>query len=231
MRKLRQLDLSFVTSRRKVRRRAARSGVPHRVRPLHCHRHPVHITLRRAQLLPSLREQSLFLAIRGALSRTARSWFRVLHFSVQADHVHMIVEAGDKPSLCRGTTGLAVRVARAINRALGRRGAVWSGRYHARALGTPREVRNGLVYVLMNHRKHASVRLLARHAFDVCSSRGGSTGGPDHRIPGHRCPPTRLLSWLPRPGSRERGGSATASFGRKNRRRATIGRPDIPNSE
>src|SRR5437879_4806944 len=48
----------------------------------------------------------------------------------------------------------AIRVARAVNRALNRRGAVWTDRYHARALTSPRAVRNALVYVLMNRRKH-----------------------------------------------------------------------------
>jgi hypothetical protein len=101
-----------------------------------------------------MREPILFLALRRALSQTARSWFRVVHFSVQADHVHMIVEAADKTSLSRGMAGLSVRLARAFNAVLGRRGALWGRRYHARPLKTPREVRNGLVYVLMNRRKH-----------------------------------------------------------------------------
>jgi hypothetical protein len=50
--------------------------------------------------------------------------------------------------------GAAIRVARAINRVLGVRGRVWEGRYHARALRSPREYRNALVYVLQNFRKH-----------------------------------------------------------------------------
>jgi len=50
--------------------------------------------------------------------------------------------------------GLAIRVARAINRVLRRRGRGWDGRYHAHVLRTPREVRNALVYVLNNFRKH-----------------------------------------------------------------------------
>src|SRR5262249_9125783 len=54
----------------------------------------------------------------------------------------------------RGCQGLAVRIAKAVNRALGRRGAVWGDRYHARWLRTPREVRAALVYVLQNWRKH-----------------------------------------------------------------------------
>jgi len=167
----RQLSLPFVRTRRKRRSAPARAGVPHRARAAHCRRYPVHITFRRARCLPSLREQSLFLSLRRALSRTTRSWFRMVHFSVQTDHVHLIVEALDKASLSRGMTGLLVRLARAFNRALARRGRVWSGRFHSRALGTPREVRNALVYVLMNHRKHATPRdPLAAQCLDACSS-------------------------------------------------------------
>src|SRR5882724_3475270 len=164
----RQLALPFVDRSRK-RRRGPTCGHP--ARPLHCHRHPVHVTFRRARRLPSLREQGLFGALRRGLSRTSRSWFRVVQFSVQTDHVHLIVEADDTASLSRGMMGLLVRLARAFNRALGRRGAVWSGRFHSRPLTTPREVRNGLVYVLMNRRKHApSERRVARNTLDPCSS-------------------------------------------------------------
>jgi hypothetical protein len=77
-----------------------------------------------------------------------------VHFSVQRDHVHLIVEADAPRRLARGIQGLAIRAAKACNRALGRRGAVWSDRYHARRLPTPREVRNALVYVLANVKKH-----------------------------------------------------------------------------
>jgi REP-associated tyrosine transposase len=68
--------------------------------------------------------------------------------------VHLLIEADDKASLSRGAAGACIRWARAVNRALGRRGRVWADRYHARALRTPREVRLGIVYVLMNWRKH-----------------------------------------------------------------------------
>jgi hypothetical protein len=101
-----------------------------------------------------------------ALRLTARSWFRVLHFSVQSDHVHLLLEADDKVCLSRGTAGVCIRLSRAINRAIGRRGSVWADRYHARALRTPREVRSGIVYVLMNWKKHVP----RARGFDVCSS-------------------------------------------------------------
>ena len=48
----------------------------------------------------------------------------------------------------------AARLARAANRVFGRSGPVLDGRYHARVLRTPSEVRNALAYVLLNVRKH-----------------------------------------------------------------------------
>jgi REP-associated tyrosine transposase len=168
MRKERQLELPFRSRLRKRRPRRS-TAASHRCRPAHCHRHPVHITLRRALLLPSLRRPAVFESLRRALGRTARAWFRVIHFSLQDDHAHLIVEAADKASLSRGMMGLTVRLARAFNRVLGLRGSVWSDRFHGRALRTPREMRNCLVYVLFNHRKH-SVHREAAQALDACSS-------------------------------------------------------------
>src|SRR6266567_6305 len=128
----RQLALHFGApkGRRLRRKRIASSGVPHLSRPEHKGRNPVHVTLRGSRGLPSLREQVIFFEMRRALVQTARSWFRVVHFSVQANHVHLLVEAGDKTSLSRGMMGVAIRMARAVNRVLERRGNVWSERYH-----------------------------------------------------------------------------------------------------
>ncbi len=144
----------------------ARAGVSHAARPNHHGRHPAHVTLRVGKGLPSLRRQAVFIDVRRSIGAAHGARFRVLHFSVQRDHIHLLVEANDKTALSRGMAGLEIRVARAVNRILGRRGRVWGDRYHARPLRTPREVRHGLVYVLANWKKH---RPEAR-GFDPCSS-------------------------------------------------------------
>jgi len=159
MKEWQQQELAFRTrggKRRGAGRKTSRfrSAVPHAVRPEHKKTNPVHATLRASRRLPNLRQQIIFSEIRRALGRTARVWFRVVHFSVQADHLHLLVEANDKRALSRGLMGLAIRVARAVNRVLGRTGNVWSDRFHSRALASPREVRNAIVYVLMNAKKH-----------------------------------------------------------------------------
>ncbi len=130
-------------------------GVSHDARPRLAPRYPVHATLRAVRGVPNLRRPSVYAAIEVALIAVlARTEFRVIHFCVQPNHVHLIVEAHDARALSRGMQGLAIRIARGVNRATRRRGKVWAGRYHARILRTPREVRNALCYVLQQTRRH-----------------------------------------------------------------------------
>ncbi len=143
-----------------------RGRVPHRVRPPHDRHCPVHVTLRAAAGVPSLRGASVFGAVRAALGASSAAGFRVLQFSAQRDHVHLVVEADAPARFVRGVQGLMIRVAKAVNRACSRYGRVWGDRYHARWLASPREVRAALVYVLQNFAKHSpGVR-----GTDPCSS-------------------------------------------------------------
>jgi len=119
---------------------------------VHRKAHPVHVTLRAG--IRSLRTQQVALTVLKALRESNRDWFRVIHYSVQENHVHLIVEAEDAKSLASGVRGLVVRIARRVNRVLQRRGRFWADRWHGRALNGPRQVRNALVYVLQNHQKH-----------------------------------------------------------------------------
>jgi hypothetical protein len=98
----------------------------------------------------------LFIAVRKALAEGKQHFgFSLVHFSVQRDHLHLIAEASDQRALSRGIQGLSIRVARAVNRHLARKGRLFADRYHARALTTPRAVKFALRYVLLNARKHA----------------------------------------------------------------------------
>jgi putative transposase len=122
-------------------------------------RHPVHVTWRVRQGLPRLRNGAAFRALRRAFAGGCeRPGFRLVHFSVQGNHVHLIAEGDDRRSFVRGIRGLGVRVARALNRLWRRRGAVLGDRPHEHVLRTPLEVRRALVYVLQNARKHGAWR-------------------------------------------------------------------------
>jgi putative transposase len=163
----------------------------------------VHVTLRARRGLPSLRRERLFGGIRTAIAAASRGSFRILHFSVQSDHVHLLVEAADARTLSSGAQGLAIRGARAINKLIGRRGAVWADRYHARALSSPREVRHGLVYVLMNVKKHRP----GWRGLDPRSSAAWFDGFRDGQVtPEPSPPPVRpARTWLAARGWRFHG--------------------------
>jgi hypothetical protein len=97
----------------------------------------------------------VFGALQRTIGRASVDRFRVIHFSIQQDHGHFIVEGDEARRARGGMHGLAIRLALAVNRALGRRkGKVVGDRYHARPLKTPRQMRTSMVYVLLNFRKH-----------------------------------------------------------------------------
>jgi REP element-mobilizing transposase RayT len=85
-----------------------------------------------------------------------RGAFRLVHYSLQGNHAHLIVEATNRVELGRGMKAISSRLARAVNRIFERSGPVLADRYHVRVLRTPREVRNAIAYVLFNARKHAA---------------------------------------------------------------------------
>lgn len=158
------------------RKPGLRPVVLHRPRTQHKSRFPLHVTLRARADVGSLRRSHAYSALEGAISASSRSAFRLVHFSVQGDHVHLVAEAHDKPTLSSGIRGLMIRAARALNRACGRTGPVWADRYHCRELRTPREVRHALSYVLLNARKHG--RKVG--ALDPCSSARWFDGWREH---------------------------------------------------
>jgi putative transposase len=130
------------------------------------------VTLRVVRQIGSLRRQEPFAVLRRACGDAKdRLGLRVVHYSVQHDHIHMLVEAESSTALGRGMKGFNVRVAKRLNMLFERKGSVFTDRYHSRPLATPREVKNALVYVLNNFRKHAveqNIRMAAR--FDPFSS-------------------------------------------------------------
>jgi REP element-mobilizing transposase RayT len=131
-----------------------RPGPAHVRRPTYDPRHPVHVTLRAQPSVPSLRSTRVFAVLRRDLGASNRATFRVIHFSVQLDHIHFIAEGDSDRALAKGLRGLTTRCALAINCVTRHRGPVWSHRYHARQLRTPSEVRRAMTYVLLNFRKH-----------------------------------------------------------------------------
>lgn len=131
-------------------------GGPHRRRPTLSPRHPVHVTLRLVRPMMPLRRGQTYDAIRRVLARFfGRTDFRVVHVSIQDNHLHFLIEAHDRRALSLGMQSLGINLAREINTALGNRcGKVFAERYHATQITTAKYARHALAYVLNNWRRH-----------------------------------------------------------------------------
>jgi REP element-mobilizing transposase RayT len=136
-----------------------RRAIPHRPREEFRPYQPVHVTFRMAEWVWNLRSERSFCAIHGALDELRRrSDVRAIEFSIQGNHVHLVVEADGPRALANGMRAFAIRLARRLNRMMGRSGPVLEDRYHAHVLRTPAEVRNALRYVRGNFASHAARR-------------------------------------------------------------------------
>ncbi len=131
-----------------------RKSVPRRTRPDFNPRHPVHITLRLLPAAAGLRKRSLYREIRAVMRHVQGEGFRICHYTIEGNHLHLVCEANGKQALAAGVQVFCSMMARRINRVRGYKGRVFADRYHQRVLSTPAEVRNALCYVLNNWRHH-----------------------------------------------------------------------------
>jgi REP element-mobilizing transposase RayT len=141
----------------------------------------VHVVLRATRDIGSLRKRFMYRAIREATIAVAMrelhdregGAFRIIHISIQRDHVHLLVEADHKRALSNGMQRFQISAAKHINAAVSlrrserRRGPVFPDRFHQEIIETPRQARHALSYVLNNWRKHRQDRVDFARSWNV----------------------------------------------------------------
>jgi REP element-mobilizing transposase RayT len=134
---------------------------PHLTRAAVNPRHPQHVTLTVLDDVAPLRKRDLYAAVKQAIGVANDDAFRIVHHSVQGNHLHLAVEANDKTALASGMNAFKVSCAKRINAAISRRtgvkraGSVFADRYHATPITNVRQLRNVLSYIFNNWRHHA----------------------------------------------------------------------------
>ncbi|HEY4239222.1 MAG TPA: transposase [Kofleriaceae bacterium] len=179
-----------------AKRRHTRRGGLHAPRENLSRHTPVHVTLRVDPLPSSLRARDLYRAIRTATATVWRTQaMHLVHASIQSNHIHLVVEAGDKRELSRGMQGFQISAAKRINRLLSRSGRVFSDRYHAHILRSRAETRNAVQYVLTNWRKHGGG---TQAPFDPCSTADAFPAWLEAPWLPASAPPEPLQVWPPK---------------------------------
>jgi len=190
-----------------------RASEPHRVRPTLRASEPVHVIMRAAPAVGTLRKHEVFMAVRAATMLVARHHeesFRIVHLSIQRTHIHLIVEVDNRTALSAGMQAFGISTAKQINAQISkrtgerRRGTVFADRYHAVVLTTPRQVRNTISYVLNNWRHHGEDRKPMQRSWkvDPYSSALSFDGWKEYgdRLTMYGAPPgyTAMFVWRPR---------------------------------
>jgi REP element-mobilizing transposase RayT len=206
----RQGELNFDAGKHGGRRAGAgrpkikgrRVSEPHKAREVFRSSEPVHVVMRALPAVGRLRRRKAYQAIRIAtIVLGMHEDCRIVHASIQRNHVHLIVEAKHRLSLAAGMQAFQISAAQRINRAIGRKGQVFADRYHATVLRTPRQVRNTINYVLNNWRHHDEDRDV-RWTMDPFSSAPGFAGWRERAgkpfVP--PLPPAYrgLITWIPK---------------------------------
>ncbi len=172
-------------------RKKRKTGTAHATRPRLTKNLPALVTMKRVPGLGSFRRNGVNQLITADFMKTPRSAqkvdFRIVHYSIQSDHLHLIIEADDRDAMVRGMRGLGRRLGHHLNKFWKRTGSVFAHRFHERILESLRQVHNTLRYVLNNHRKHGVPA--SAHRPDPLSSGRYFDGWLD-------CYPTTKGSWV-----------------------------------
>lgn len=147
------LDLGCWGGRREGagRKRIHSPGVAHRKREKVTRHTPVHINFK---YHVAIRNRRTLIILKRALLNAEKKGLRVIHFSIEFNHIHLIAEADSRESLISGMRSLAVTLVRGVGK-----GSIQVERYHLHVLRTPRETEHALDYVLFNHLKHGGSRI------------------------------------------------------------------------
>lgn len=151
------------------KKRIHSKGVTHRKREKVTRHTPTHINMK---YKASIKNKDFLQILKRAILNSRRKGLRIIHYSVQSNHVHFIIEADTNKKLESGMRSLTVTIVKGINK-----GKVQLQRFHLHVLRSLRETRNAVRYVCYNELKHtgrrnidaySSVCILLKVKFDYC---------------------------------------------------------------
>jgi hypothetical protein len=132
------------------RKRIHSKGVAHRKREKVQMQHGLHVNFKYRTTVRHKKGLSL---LKRAILNARMKGLRVIHYSLQSNHIHLILEAQDNAILTRGMRSLTVTIAKGVNK-----GRVQLERYHLHVLKTLKETKNAVHYVLFNEQKHSGLK-------------------------------------------------------------------------
>lgn len=129
-------------------------GIRHLARPHLKKPSSLHLTIKIKKIKADIKNKSILSILKRAILNARKKGLRVLHYSLEYDHVHLLIEAENNTILGKGMQAFGVTLSKAINRVRKLKGGVYKHRYHFRQISSARELKNVMNYIFSNGMKH-----------------------------------------------------------------------------
>jgi REP element-mobilizing transposase RayT len=156
-------QLTFINSKGAGRTAIHDIGIRHRERPKLSKLSSLHLTIKIKRIKADLKNKSILIILKRAIMNARIKGLRVIHYSLEYDHVHLLIEAHDNDILGRGMQSLGVTLVRGINKIKKLKGVVYKHRYHFRKINSSRELKIVMNYIFHNGVKHGTSKELVSH--------------------------------------------------------------------
>lgn len=127
-------------------------GIRHIKRPEIKKLMPLHLTIK--LIRADIQNKIILKALRNAIFRARLHGLRIIHYSLEHDHIHLYAESADNLILAKSMKAFGVSLVKKINRHFKSKGTCYKTRYHLRVLRSASEVKNVINYILKNGIKH-----------------------------------------------------------------------------
>lgn len=120
----------------------------------------LHLTIKVRENKADIKSKRILKSLHHAIMRARLKKLKVIHYTLEYNHVHLLVEALDHKVMHQAMQALGISFSKAINKAKAAKGGVYKHRYHLRKLASSKELRNVLHYIFSNgvhHRRTTSM--------------------------------------------------------------------------
>lgn len=114
----------------------------------------LHLTIKIERLKAGLRNKDVLKQLHDSIKKARKIGLRVIHYTLEFDHVHLLVEVDSNQQLAKGMQSFGISFSKGINKIKAQVGKVFKTRYHFRKLKSPNEIKNVIFYILGNSLKH-----------------------------------------------------------------------------
>lgn len=149
-------QMSLLNPKRSGRKPLHDRGIRHVKRDRITKLTSMHITIKVRENKADIKSKKILNALHHAIWRARLKRIRVIHYTLEFNHVHLLVEADCHKVMHRGMQAFGISIAKAINKFKMKTGQVYKNRYHLKKITNPVQLKNVLHYIFHNGVHHKS---------------------------------------------------------------------------